>query len=840
MAEFDHLLVIGSTDSQDFKSMSTGPRVRLPVRDREPHGRRLLGQIAEMAMVQQAITASRQALALDTQGMALHLVFSPRGIYDYKSLEWARDGVELLNVQADLANNADHVIVYVPDGGLDAFEKRFNEYLNGDTRSGAPKNANFVSVLTDIRQAAFDELWTDVVAPPEQGDRRWFQLWLRELAQGPAATKERFDQLAHSLEIRVQTEFLKFPGRIVVAVQSTRQELQGTVQLLDMIAEIRSVPPTAEFFLADLSPADQAEWVTELQGRTTFAEANEDPAYVTLLDTGVNHGHPLLSGALSAEDVRTIHQALTATDQIGHGTEMAGVALHGDLAVPLSGRDPNAIGHRMESVKILPDQGQNPEHLYGTVMRLATASVENPYPDRRRVFAMMTTSVGPTTGSPSEWSATIDKLAFNAVDEIDDGEFAQDAPRLYVLSAGNLPWELWGDYPAVNETTGIENPGQAWNALTVGAFTQLTELNVQKYPSFSVIATDGALSPSSSTSLTWQEQWPYKPDVVAEGGNGSLDSQIHVIVGPESLRITTTYHNMTVALLTETGDTSAAAAETARLCAMISTKYPNYWPESVRALVVHGARYTEHMRSDLSLVASTKEKRNLVRRFGFGAINFENSLLSTSQRPTLILQESIQPYRKEKSALRMSSVNLHELPWPKGELEGLGEATVALRITLSYFVDPNPGQRGWTSRFRYPSHSLRFAVKGATEDEQRFHERINRLDREAAAGDNGIESIPDPDYANWFLGTNMQKRGSIHSDVWIGTAAQLAEKSHIAVFPVGGWWKDWRDIRHLDRKVRYSLVVSLDIAEATDVDIYQPIATQIAIDLGIEIENLAQ
>ena len=56
-------------------------------------------------------------------------------------------------------------------------------------------------------------------------------------------------------------------------------------------------------------------------------------------------------------------------------------------------------------------------------------------------------------------------------------------------------------------------------------------------------------------------------------------------------------------------------------------------------------------------------------------------------------------------------MNLHEFPWPRTELEQLGETEVELRVTLSYYIEPNPGERGWLRRHRYASHALRFAVK---------------------------------------------------------------------------------------------------------------------------------
>ncbi|EQD57801.1 hypothetical protein B2A_04644, partial [mine drainage metagenome] len=146
----------------------------------------------------------------------------------------------------------------------------------------------------------------------------------------------------------------------------------------------------------------------------------------------------------------------------------------------------------------------------------------------------------------------------------------------------------------------------------MGAYTEMTDIDASKWPSLTAIGPAGALSPSSSTSISWRRTWPFKPDVVAEGGNGCLDAGKHVIVGPESLRLLTTSHDMTKALLTESGDTSAATAEAARLCAHLSDRYPDYWPETLRALVVHGARYTRAMREMLPIVPLRRHKETLL------------------------------------------------------------------------------------------------------------------------------------------------------------------------------------------------------------------------------------
>ena len=241
------------------------------------------------------------------------------------------------------------------------------------------------------------------------------------------------------------------------------------------------------------------------------------------------------------------------------------------------------------------------------------------------------------------------------------------------------------------------------------------------------------------------------------------------------------------------------------------------------------------MLAQLPPVPLMRHKLNLLKRYGFGAISPNNSLDSTNTRPTLVLQETIKPYRVEGANIKLNAVNLHELPWPAAALQALGEATIALRVTLSHFVDPNPSQRGWQSKFRYQSHGLRFAIKGATESPDEFNQRINLLERQVVAenGDEEHEVFRDPDSAGWFLGTKLQSRGSIHSDVWMGTAAELAEKSHIAVFPVGGWWKDWKGAGQPTKAVRYALVVTLEATEGLEVDLYTPILAQIPVPVVV-------
>ena len=100
-----------------------------------------------------------------------------------------------------------------------------------------------------------------------------------------------------------------------------------------------------------------------------------------------------------------------------------------------------------------------------------------------------------------------------------------------------------------------------------------------------------------------------------------------------------------------------------------------------------------------------------------------------------------------------------------------------------------------------------FAINAAIETPKRFAQRINLLAREEDQ-----RGMNDDDLDGWMRGPNVRTHGSIHSDVWSGNATALAAERHIAVFPVGGWWKDWPQSGRVGATVhQYSLVVTLHV-----------------------------
>jgi hypothetical protein len=192
----------------------------------------------------------------------------------------------------------------------------------------------------------------------------------------------------------------------------------------------------------------------------------------------------------------------------------------------------------------------------------------------------------------------------------------------------------------------------------------------------------------------------------------------------------------------------------------------------------------------------------------------------------MVVQENLHPFRREgRNEPTLREMNLHRLPWPLTELEALGDIEVEMRVTLSYFIEPNPSERGFRSRYRYESHGLRFDVRRPWKSEKDFRTRINAAARDEEEGTHG-----GGDDFGWLIGKQKRHKGSLHSDIWRGSAADLASRGALAVYPALGWWKTRPRLECYEKAARYALIVSIHAPEV-NVDLYTAVANQIVVDV---------
>ena len=820
----DHIYVQETGRPEPYISPGMARTPPPPVRDREAHAQAVLQSLNTALGELHAGLEARRVRDPQYNPEGFYLEFRmPRGSEKIvEKLEDRRQKIELLSV-TDRGQEGISATVFVPMRAEQYFLKKIEKYRTEETaprpatetrkatEGGRPKNEALVARIDSIALGAFRSVLMD--DPDDLPDARWWEIWLRR------DSREAFEQIARLHELRTSGERISFPEREVVLAFGTQTEVGRVVMESNAVAEVWRAKDTPSMFLA-LRNDEQVVLVDDLVQRITAA--GPEAIAVCILDSGVTQAHPLLRPGLDPTDVHVYDANWPGGDSAvwrGHGTAMSGLALYGDLAEVLRGHDPIRLGHRLESVKMLAHDGtQHEPRLYGAITRECATRPEVSQPHRRRIHCLAITSApGTNRGLPSSWSAAIDQLAYG-----DDA-----IRRLIVLATGNIRDGIARNtYLNRNDTAPVENPAQAWNALTVGAFTEKVLLTDPSYEGWQPIAPAGELSPCSRTSVIWDRQWPIKPDVVFEGGNwAASDDQAD---SPDDLALLTTHFNPTLRHFESFGDTSAATSLAANFAARVLAHRPAAWPETVRGLIVHSAEWTPAMMERFGQARTQTDRAGLLRRYGYGVPNFERAILSSLNDATIVAEERLRPFRKDSTGVKTQHMNLHNLPWPHDELQALGGADVQLRITLSYFVEPNPGERGWQRRHRYQSHSLRFALKPSDEELGDFRARINR----AVTREEDALPVGEVGEDNWDLGP-IRNKGSIHSDIWRGSAAELARRDYLAIYPVGGWWKEKPDLQRFDRDVRYSLCLSIRALAAQD--IYTSIANAIETPVQITI-----
>ena len=824
MAQHPHLIIPTTSEPRRFTSPSSGPRERinLPARERAEHAQNLIDKLETLSPQAAARAGEQRALGLD-DGLGIYLMFEsePNFPLKFESLDLAPSGVELCNVKT-LADNTMQATVFVPDGKLELFLKKVAAYKDEDTtpRPGGtarPKNQDLVESISDIQLAALEALWTEETLPfPDRNASVTWEVWLRR--DRGVNHLARLRGYAEHFGLTVGQQTVTFVDRTVVLVTGAANDLSRSIEILGMIAEVR-LPKTTAAFFTEMTAIEQQQWVDELAARIVPPAAGVP--FVCLFDTGLNQGHPLLTQVVSPADLHTYKPDWGVDDRYGHGTQMAGLATFGDLTDVFQGAGQVSCTHKVESVKIFNERDPHEPELYGAVTEESTARVEVTA-DRKRVFCMSVTSLdGRDRGRPSSWSAAVDALAAGA----NDGQ-----KRLFVLSAGNTAADARRDYPASNMSDGIHDPAQAWNALTVGGYTDKIAIDGGRWPGWQPLAPRGDLAPCSCTSMTWA-RWPLKPDIVMEASNLASNPAVADLADLDDLQLLTTAHDfVTRPPLTTFGDTSASAALVARFAAMVWAKYPALTPETVRALMVHSAEWTPAMIAHFTDANGAVDYKSLLRCFGYGVPNLQRLLSSLDNSLTLVAESELRPFFKDSGRIKTREMRPHPLPWPTDVLTGLGDTDVVMRVTLSYFVEPSPGARGWTPRYGYQSHGLRFAARNPLETVAAFEQRINKFVREEGYEPPGLA---DP---GWQFGrlSGLTSLGSVHSDVWRGTAADLASRGHIAVYPTMGWWNKRPNLDAWDRTTRYSLIVTIATPEV-EVDLYTPVASQIGVPIVVEV-----
>jgi hypothetical protein len=819
-----HIKINGYSQTDKYVSPKRGGKFVVKVQDRKVHGNKIrehINRIKEQFDSLKEVNLPDGIVRDDAVYVEFISDYNFELAFDSLNSDAATPKFQLLNIKKEITEEdfRYRVNVMLTEGGISHFLTKVNEYITENTRyrgeeTQTPKNNKLISNIESIQLSTLEAFWTEPSENPfpDENEVVWWEAWFRK-KKGIEPASE-YDKIMYQLELvdaQISNQELIFPEHFIKLVKASPRQLSESLFLLDNLAELRKPKETADFF-TNLNMLEKEDAINELQTRIENL-TDENSIAVCILDSGVQNQHPLLSDFIPKNNLFSYRPEDWGTHDGwpigGHGTGMAGLALYGDLTTVMSSTSNIQIYHQLESVKLINNRDPHDPELYGAVTLEAVNTPIVSAPFRPRIYCMAVTDKDQAYyGRPSSWSASLDKITFGNEEE-------NLEKQLFFVSGGNVFIETPDEFPDKNVIESVHDPAQAFNAVAVGAYTEMDTVDYEEFPDSELLAERGGMSPANSTSIIWENDWAIKPDFVMEGGN--LLNQRGDIVSTDSLQLLTTHKDYRSTLLQTFGDTSAATALASRFAVQLKNEYPDFWPETIRGLMIHSSDWTQTMLRGRNVgMFNAEEKRNLLRSFGYGVPSLKKALYSAKNALTLIAEKEIKPFKKD-SSIKFNDIHYFELPWPTEVLQGvLSEIDVKLNITLSYFIEPNPGSRKYSNKFSYQSHGLRFNVIKPNEDTETFHKRVNKNTR--VEGESGFSG------ESWIIGSRYRDKGSIHRDFWIGSGADLSTRNQIAVYPVSGWYRMRKKLEMYDSTVRYSLIVTIEAPEI-DVDIYSPIRT---------------
>lgn len=637
----------------------------------------------------------------------------------------------------------------------------------------------------------------------------WFEIGCRGGYRYPEQdtinSRAQIARQLHRLGVSQKLDEFLGPEQVYFFVRVTRAQLAALQAATDCIYDIDLAPqPLRDLkLLDDLETKDIANFV--------LTKPHEDAPSVVVLDTGVATGHPLLKSAILTATTAG-PEIPSPEDTHGHGTMMAGLALYRDVGAAIE-RGSAEAPHWLQSSRLLiaPGYGTSSDENYEKWPVLTEQAVHaaEKADDRARnrafVLAITRTMQDPPLDgiAPTLWSQAVDQIVCS-----------KGQGRLMIVSAGNARDEQWlalaEQYPLLQLSEKIHQPAQAVNALTVGAFTARVELpNDKNYAEARVVATKpGSISPYTSTGLVGNE-WPIKPDVVLEGGNLAISGTLPNDTVPTLSALTTSIrhtHGRPVALMSMT---SEAAARAGHLAAHIWKLEPKLRPETVRGLIVHSASWSKAMLDDFPGMSDR------LLACGYGVPNERLAAECAQGVATIVVEDSmpnavIEEEPKKKPPKRATTkttepkvrrkVKLYKLPIPESLLTD-ADPDVELRVTLSYFTEPNK-----FGRRTYHGLDLKWDMQGPQESDDAFIQRINVLKRAMDAKGKRVKPAKTKSF-DWDIGIQARSRGTVQSDRWRGKMSALVGDKLIAIVPVLGWWEQRKALR--TQEMKFSLVVSV-------------------------------
>jgi hypothetical protein len=466
----------------------------------------------------------------------------------------------------------------------------------------------------------------------------------------------------------LRNQLTKFGGHVVdelITHSFCLLRVKVSKQLFDRILEL------PEIAFVDRPPKVELE-SSMAAGRSELnigAEPPEDATGILIVDSGITSSHPLLENAVGDEIVVPLG-IRTAIDEVGHGTQVAGIALYGDIKQCMQGSFSRDLWIFSAKVMFKDNEGRstyNENTLLENDLRDAVERIVSNYPNCR----VINLSIG--NNSKRMFKG---KRLYGLSSLIDD--LYNDYNVIFVASAGNIESEdcdidYYPNY-LIEESSDrfkINDCASSALAITVGAICNISTL-VQCEAKTDI--------PSPITRVGLGYKGAIKPELVEMGGIGLQDGDGF---GAESDIITINPKWVSDGrLFTLVHGTSFSAAKTSHHIAKLINMYPDASRNLIKALIISSARIPElkpEPLSEINVMGSDEKLSDLLKIYGYGKPNYERSIYSDKNRVVLLNQNGI----------KLKRFHVYSFYVPKEFVEESGTKSISVTLVFDPPLNKN-------------------------------------------------------------------------------------------------------------------------------------------------------